>query len=110
MKSNELNIDLCIGCKRPVEEANVAFGNYHWHNACFKCIVCERELSGEVDKSQFDPNLAQIFCVSHKSPRSSAGFRVVSQLQQYVFLLRCALKRLCLQLKVTSMSTVYLIV
>jgi hypothetical protein len=103
MKSPELNIDLCIGCKKPVEEANVGFQNYHWHNACMTCAVCERELSLEIENSAFDPNLAQILCVNHKTQRSSSGFRVVSQLQQYVFLLRCALKRLCLQLKVTSM-------
>lgn len=103
IKPQELNIDLCIGCKKPVEEANVGFQNYHWHNACMTCAICQSELSGEIETSEFDPKTAQILCVNHKTARSTGGFRFVSQLQQYVFLLRCALKRLCLQLKVTSM-------
>lgn len=44
---------------------------------------------------------ALLFCPQHAPPTSKAGFEPVSQLRQYVYLLRCALKRLCVQLKIT---------
>jgi hypothetical protein len=46
-------------------------------------------------------NQALLFCPQHAPPSSRSGFLPVSQLQQYVYLLRCALKRLCGQLRIT---------
>jgi hypothetical protein len=69
------------------------------------CAVCEKELSGEVEQSEFETNLAQIL-VSHKTLKSGGGLIVEVPSTEYVFLLRCALKQLCLQ-KVTGMFVMF---
>ena len=58
-----------------------------------------------VDEFFFEPIQAlnlpeQIFCVVHRSSTCKSGFKTVSRLEQYAFLLHIALRRLYVHFKV----------
>ena len=121
--------DLCIGCNTTVEEDCIRLGTYlRWHAYCVKCKVpgCNRAAGTEAkrrystqppapaDEFLFEPKgwksvgsppltdkatVSAIFCLSHAHAQCRSGFQAVSRLEQYVFLLNVALRRLYLLLK-----------
>ena len=98
-----VDIDLCISCQRPVEDANAAIDCMHWHLRCIKCLKCEKTGGGDdaltIDSAWYQDRA--IVCADHfRKNMQSYSFLHVTQLDQYIFLLRCALKRLCIQLNV----------
>ncbi|KAJ3208078.1 hypothetical protein HK099_000135, partial [Clydaea vesicula] len=101
LNGDETSMDLCVGCQKAVEEANICFQNYHWHKQCFKCNICNVDISNSFLDSFFDVKFETVLCNQHQTANSKNGFECITQLQQYIFLLRCALKRLCSHLKVT---------
>ncbi|KAJ3125379.1 hypothetical protein HK098_000326 [Nowakowskiella sp. JEL0407] len=101
MLPSEVKNDLCPVCKKSVEEECFRLDSRRWHSQCFNCARCGSKLE---ERLQFAfclelGNDIEIFCHDCCPPGSRTGFERVSQLEQYVFLLRCALKRLCLLLK-----------
>ncbi|KAJ1554826.1 hypothetical protein HK096_001248 [Nowakowskiella sp. JEL0078] len=99
----DLKNDLCPVCKKSVEEECFKFENRRWHALCFVCQECGVDLDHNLQFAFCDDrNLKEIriYCHSCAPPGSRTGFVKVTQLEQYTFLLRCALKRLCLLLKV----------
>lgn len=107
---SDIKTDLCPGCRKSVEDACIkyAFNTLRWHAGCFKCKSCRRVLSSSLSDAVCDgitvlcSDCAQTrdgFVEGSVSPltgfKISRSYERVSQLEQYVFLLRCALKRLC---------------
>ncbi|KAJ3093065.1 hypothetical protein HK102_010970 [Quaeritorhiza haematococci] len=98
--SPQVKTDLCPVCRKSVEEECVKFGNLRWHSACFKCSTCGKELRSTYKDAMYDETSSRIYCGEHATSASKIGFEKVTQLEQYTFLLRCALKRLCILLNV----------
>lgn len=110
IRITDIKTDLCPNCRKSVEEACIKYtqsGNLRWHTACFQCRGCQVDLTNSMSSTICDGS--RIFCNKCAAERAlipgtsnSHGvvigvgmFERVSQLEQYVFLLRCALKRLC---------------
>lgn len=101
----DVKSDLCVKCRTSVEDACIRFHTMHWHTKCFYCSKCQKSLLNELKDAFFDPVENQVLCSEHKVPGSRNGFEKVTQLQQYTFLLRVALKRLYGLLKVKDDSS-----
>jgi hypothetical protein len=113
----------CTQCKTAIEEDCIRLGMFNrWHSACIICIVCgdkalivleegsdegsrESTLSPrpirrpppQVDNFFFEKAVIppeQVLCVVHKTATCVDGFKSVSRLEQYTFLLHIALRRL----------------
>ncbi|KAJ3023246.1 hypothetical protein HKX48_003850 [Thoreauomyces humboldtii] len=100
------NPDLCAKCMEPVEEGCVRHGFQRWHGSCFRCTVDGDDLRASMESATLDPASGGCFCATHAIAGSVTGFSRVTQLDQYIFLLRCALKRLCalLNIEISSLS------
>lgn len=101
MLSNiDVSSDLCISCRTSVEEACIGLINKRWHKKCFNCKKCRKELADSYKAAFYDSTDFAIYCSTCTKPGASKGFEKVSQLNQYTYLLRVALKRLISLLKV----------
>ncbi|KND02774.1 uncharacterized protein SPPG_01855 [Spizellomyces punctatus DAOM BR117] len=96
----DANPDLCVACGEPVEEECLKYGYRRWHSRCFRCAACDLNLRPVYEEATYDAVTGKFYCANHASPSSSRGIERVTQLEQYVFLLRCALKRLCMLLHI----------
>lgn len=99
----DVKSDICLSCHSSVEEACIQFNNLRWHTRCFVCSRCRSDLNLAVETAMYDDVDKQTFCASCAPPSARRGFRKATQLQQYTFLLRVALKRLISLLKVKGM-------
>ena len=97
----EISSDLCVVCRITIEEECARFGPYRWHLGCLNCRSCQAPFSRQNDLSaaMFDSSVGGgVYCANCRgyvaAQNASKGFEVVTQLQQYTFLLRVALKRL----------------
>ncbi|KAK9721012.1 Rho-type GTPase activating protein Rga1, variant 2 [Basidiobolus ranarum] len=95
IRVSEITSDLCFGCRTTIEGQCIQYEAYRWHTECFKCTRCSVSLQERYQEATFDEKHSLIYCpnCSKKSARGH-GFRYVTQLEQYAFLLRVALKRL----------------
>ena len=100
----DVKSDLCMSCRSSVEESSVRFKSSRWHATCFSCSKCRRELSQELSSATYDSAENKILCSSCTRPGAIKGFEPITQLQQYTFLLRVALKRLFSLLRVKGES------
>lgn len=112
----------CTQCRTAIEEDCIRLGMFNrWHSACVICVVCgekalvvQKEGSEEssredalssrpirkpqprvdffFEKGKIPPDT--IYCVDHKTQSCVDGFKSVSRLEQYAFLLHIALRRL----------------
>ncbi|KAI8825178.1 uncharacterized protein EV422DRAFT_517767 [Fimicolochytrium jonesii] len=91
------NPDLCASCNQPIEEECFRLKFDRWHVPCFRCAVCDVDLRGAFRGAAVDGSSRKVVCELHAKGRErpEVGFERVTQLDQYIFLLRCALKRLC---------------
>ncbi|KAI3632467.1 hypothetical protein MIR68_009573 [Amoeboaphelidium protococcarum] len=110
----DVKSDLCKSCKTSVEESCYRLGESRWHRKCMSCAVCRKNLADLLDQKVnddvafYDGVENRLLCSEHQSSQSKAGFVKVTQLQEYGFLLRVALKRLYSLLKIkddSNMST-----
>jgi len=113
----------CTHCRTAIEEDCIRLGMFNrWHSACIICLTCgdkalvlvkegsdegskEDLLSSKLvrkppprvddffyEKGKVPPDT--IFCINHKTQTCTDGFKSVSRLEQYTFLLHIALRRL----------------
>ncbi|KAK9768452.1 Rho-type GTPase activating protein Rga1 [Basidiobolus ranarum] len=103
IRVSEITSDLCFGCRTTIEGECIQYETYRWHTECFKCNRCSIPLHQRFYEATFDEKHSLIYCpnCSKKSARAH-GFRYVTQLEQYAFLLRVALKRLYTLLNVNE--------
>ncbi|KAI9098080.1 hypothetical protein DFS34DRAFT_97332 [Phlyctochytrium arcticum] len=95
------NPDLCCICREPLEEECLKIGFQRAHGRCFTCGGCGLDLRPVYKDAVFSAHKQRFFCSNHASPGSAVGgAEKVTQLEQYIFLLRCALKRLCTLLNI----------
>ncbi|BFZ53705.1 Rho-type GTPase activating protein Rga1 [Savitreella phatthalungensis] len=89
--------DHCAACSKLIEDACMRYGNHRMHMHCLSCRSCRRDLSRGPEQARFDRATSSVICSScaNSGPnQSSLALERVSQLSQYVFLLRMALRRL----------------
>lgn len=98
----EVTSDVCHKCKITVEENCFKFAQYRWHVACLTCSKCDRVLRDSYRGTMIDQRTHAIYCSDCGRPRDNVtiGIEYVTQLEQYTFLLRVALRRLYSLLKV----------
>ncbi|KAJ3331303.1 hypothetical protein HDU76_003532 [Blyttiomyces sp. JEL0837] len=93
-----MRVDLCKTCQKSVDEACLKINALTWHMACFRCSACGRDLATCMQEARADMGSNRLFCTSHATAEAVGGARKVSQLEQFTFLLHCALARLCVLL------------
>ncbi|ORY57651.1 RhoGAP-domain-containing protein, partial [Neocallimastix californiae] len=97
MSSSEYSIksEYCPLCHKSVEEECIKLNDSRWHSHCFYCQTCKKNLYETYDvEARMDPINKKIYCKNCCPPNSIDGFVHVTQLEQYTFLLKFALKRL----------------
>ncbi|KAJ3276774.1 hypothetical protein HDV01_002828 [Terramyces sp. JEL0728] len=95
-----LDVD-CKSCGLTIEEGCVKLNDqFKWHNDCFKCSVCNLNLSKEVEKAFIKLLDGVVFCKDHKPMDSADGATNFGQLKQYITLLCTALRSLFNILKI----------
>ncbi|KAJ1964970.1 Rho-type GTPase activating protein Rga1, partial [Dipsacomyces acuminosporus] len=97
-QETDITSDLCTSCKGPVESECIEHTRKRkrWHLYCFVCSSCNHEIQHVYPQSAYDEAAGILFCpaCAEKRSVSPGGFKFVSQLEQYSFLMRVALKRL----------------
>ena len=90
------NSDHCIVCRKAIEDECACSGEKRCHLACLKCTNCSRELNQNIDEARWSDKDQRVYCdkCDGLAVDTVGGFRRVTRLQQYVFLLRVALARL----------------
>ncbi|KAI8868394.1 hypothetical protein GQ42DRAFT_125323, partial [Ramicandelaber brevisporus] len=99
------------GCLRAVDEHNnnsnnnnnnnnnPATGPLQWHYRCFACVKCGSDLTQQsLSGAILEPSENVVMCsncCTDIGKKEGSKFREVSQLEQYSFILRVSLKRLC---------------
>lgn len=95
--------DCCLTCGEPIDDECVILLGRRWHSkpAHLTCIACHRDLTQDLQNASFDEREERVYCADHarQVQRTISGFKHVTKLQQYVFLLRVALARLLQVLK-----------
>jgi hypothetical protein len=86
--------ELCYFCRETVEERCFRYGKRRWHPNCLRCSRCTRGVAIGHDEATFDANKGVVHCKSCASPDEKTGFKRVTDLDQYSFLLRLSLRRL----------------
>ncbi|KAI9229483.1 MAG: hypothetical protein DHS80DRAFT_13949, partial [Piptocephalis tieghemiana] len=96
--------DRCAGCQQTLEEQCVRSGPWRWHDSCLMCVTCgvplvlgreERHAQRQIQGSPPPPSSSAL---TDHAKFTTARFTRVSQLKQYVFLLRVAQQHLILKL------------
>ncbi|KAI8369158.1 hypothetical protein EDC96DRAFT_504096 [Choanephora cucurbitarum] len=97
------NTDYCQLCGVTIEDQCMRYGDYRWHMGCFKCRQCSRQLSAN-DDAVFNSASCTIHCLecSGLTRNDLTPFEYITKLNQYSFLLRIALSRLCNLLQITD--------
>ncbi|KAJ2842916.1 Rho-type GTPase activating protein Rga1, partial [Coemansia brasiliensis] len=97
-QETDIASDLCTTCRSPVETECIEHmrKRKRWHLYCFVCSSCNSEIQHVYPQSALDEAAGTLLCpgCSSKSGVAPGGFKFVSQLEQYSFLMRVALKRL----------------
>ncbi|KAI9506346.1 hypothetical protein BX070DRAFT_187531 [Coemansia spiralis] len=90
--------DLCIACHGAVETECIEHmrKRKRWHLYCFVCSSCNSEIQHVYPQSAYDETTGTLHCPACAKDHNiqPGGFKFVSQLEQYSFLMRVALKRL----------------
>ncbi|KAJ1959687.1 Rho-type GTPase activating protein Rga1, partial [Dispira parvispora] len=88
--------DMCNHCHTTLEEECISYQMYRWHKCCFNCTKCGRNLKMARQHTGFDEKSMGVLCSRCCPPNliQPGAFQIVTQLEQYSFLLRVALRRL----------------
>ncbi|KAI8584248.1 hypothetical protein K450DRAFT_218858 [Umbelopsis ramanniana AG] len=100
----EIASDLCVSCKSACEDQCLKYDECRWHLVCFKCSVCKKPLNEEYDTAGFCQWSLTLHCSKCSLSRKDtvSGVVMISQLEQYVYLLRVALQRVFVLLNVNE--------
>ncbi|PVU89756.1 hypothetical protein BB559_002654 [Furculomyces boomerangus] len=105
-QETDVSSDLCAACSSTVETECIEHteGRKRWHLDCFVCSKCNTDIQQVYPNCAFDSESSKAYCESCSKilGLSTGGFKFVSQLEQYSFLMRVALKRLYALLKYRS--------
>ncbi|KAJ1815177.1 Rho-type GTPase activating protein Rga1, partial [Coemansia sp. RSA 2598] len=97
-QETDITSDLCTACHTAVETECIEHmrRRKRWHLYCFVCSKCSNEIQHVYPQSAYDEAKGVLYCPSCANDHgvASGGFKFVSQLEQYSFLMRVALKRL----------------
>lgn len=103
-QETDASSDLCASCEGAVETECIEHmrKRKRWHLYCFVCSSCNTEIQHVYPHSYYEPpnsqptSLGKLYCPNCTKDRglTAGGFKFVSQLEQYSFLMRVALKRL----------------
>ncbi|RKP01984.1 hypothetical protein CXG81DRAFT_11317, partial [Caulochytrium protostelioides] len=106
----EIKTDLCQACRKSIEEECYAWRSmYRWHPSCLHCRSCQALLRPTATATAAAAVVldARLFCEEHALVAGATmpfdaqdRLQPVTLLEQYTFLLRCALRRLCVFLNV----------
>ncbi|KXS18582.1 RhoGAP-domain-containing protein [Gonapodya prolifera JEL478] len=108
-QDSAVRADMCAVCHTSLEDECLRCGIFRFHLACVaKCTSCGNEVStAEGTVAKYDPVEGKPYCGRCPGSTGPAAttlapciFEQITQLQQYVFLLRFALRRLCRLLNV----------
>jgi hypothetical protein len=95
--------DCCLSCGEPIYDECVILLGRRWHSkpSHLACVACHRDLTQELQNASFSEREESAYCAEHarRVQGTISGFKHVTKLQQYVFLLRVALARLLEVLK-----------
>lgn len=93
--------DLCVVCKKNIEDDCTRLGELRFHLTCLRCTNCKRDLGHNLDDVAWCQVDKRVFCVPCKSLARGpvVGFQRVTRLQQFTFLLRVSLAKLLEQLR-----------
>lgn len=86
--------ELCFGCHNAVEEGCIRYGKHRWHSQCLSCTKCGNSILSQYETAIFDQLRSQVFCEGCAPFGGEPGFKKISSLDQYSFLLRLSLRRL----------------
>ncbi|KAJ9072239.1 Rho-type GTPase activating protein Rga1, variant 3 [Entomophthora muscae] len=86
--------ELCFGCHSAVEEGCIRYGKHRWHAQCLSCSKCGNSIISQYESAIFDQLRSQVFCEGCAPFGGEPGFKKISSLDQYSFLLRLSLRRL----------------
>ncbi|KAJ2744598.1 Rho-type GTPase activating protein Rga1 [Coemansia sp. BCRC 34301] len=97
-QETDITSDLCTACHGAVETECIEHmrRRKRWHLYCFICGTCNSEIQHVYPQSAYDESSSVLYCPGCAKGHAIAlgGFKFVSQLEQYSFLMRVALKRL----------------
>ncbi|KAJ2010876.1 Rho-type GTPase activating protein Rga1, partial [Coemansia sp. S85] len=97
-QETDITSDLCTACHGAVETECIEHmrRRKRWHLYCFVCGTCNSEIQHVYPQSAYDEATGVLYCPGCAKDHAIAagGFKFVSQLEQYSFLMRVALKRL----------------
>ncbi|KAJ2880919.1 Rho-type GTPase activating protein Rga1 [Coemansia asiatica] len=97
-QETDIASDLCTACHTAVETECIEHmrRRKRWHLYCFVCSQCSNEIQHVYPQSAYGEAKGLLYCPSCANDHgvASGGFKFVSQLEQYSFLMRVALKRL----------------
>ncbi|KAK9475371.1 uncharacterized protein V1510DRAFT_358627 [Dipodascopsis tothii] len=95
---SHLLTDACVTCQKGIEDKCLKLNGARWHysSACFECAVCTASLVGCEDTAYWSKDFRLLICSNCALEDASyvRGFKVVTKLSQYSFLLQVALRRL----------------
>ncbi|ORX44124.1 hypothetical protein BCR36DRAFT_415163 [Piromyces finnis] len=96
MTSNEYSThsEYCPVCHKSVEEECIKLNGFRWHLHCFYCQNCKKDLHEAYEEGRLKPKNEKVYCKNCLPTYGMSGFVYVTQLKQYTFLLKDALKRL----------------
>lgn len=93
--------DCCAACKDPIDDECIALGDRQWHKKPphLVCGACQDDLTMDLSRARWSEKHGRPFCTScahgrGHDPHAVEGFKYMTKLEQYVYLLRVALARL----------------
>ncbi|EED13239.1 Rho GTPase activator (Lrg11), putative [Talaromyces stipitatus ATCC 10500] len=93
--------DCCTACKEPIDDACIILDDKRWHikPPHLVCSNCQKDLTGDLLEAMWSDKDHRSFCSNcalhlGRAPDARGGFKNVTKLVQYVFLLQVALARL----------------
>lgn len=93
--------DCCTACQEPIDDACIILDEKRWHTKPphLICSHCQKDLTADLSEAVWSEKDQRPFCNNcafnlGRAPDARAGFKNVTKLVQYVFLLQVALARL----------------
>lgn len=96
--------DLCVACSISIEKSCIKHDNWRWHHKCFECSECHRKIPvSELPATRVFADTKNILCkqcVYPDCPPPTDKFTHVSDLKQLSYLLKIAMARSQIVMKV----------